>query len=247
MRARFELFAGISLAAHIGVFAWSLPRSTPQTSGAGSSTSAGAAAAIGGDTFDVPELEDPPDERGEQETAEEAPAIELDAPAANAPAGVARSTNAIPGSRRHPAHHAAAPPPPPEPATYGALGDRSAGDLIATFKRVFPIAASSDPLWNHVPVGFYADGDVTFTLAADGSLTDTTTSPAAAPAFRAAIERTTALLRHRLFTAANATTRLHMIVRVTDKLVNHGAFTIDAAGSFELPSGRHVSVSITVR
>ena len=32
--------------------------------------------------------------------------------------------------------------------------------------------------------------------------------------------------------------------RVTDKLVNHGAFTIDAAGSFELPSGRHVSVSI---
>jgi hypothetical protein len=38
-----------------------------------------------------------------------------------------------------------------------------------------------------------------------------------------------------------------MIVRVSDKLVNHGAFTIDAAGSFELPSGRHVSVSITVR
>jgi hypothetical protein len=124
------------------------------------------------------------------------------------------------------------------------VGDRTAGDLVATFKRVFPIAASSDPLWDRVPVGFYAEGDVTFFLAEDGSLTHATASAAAAPAFRAAVLRTTTLLKHRLFTARGAATHLHMVVRVTDHLVNHGAFTIDAAGSFELPSGRHVSVSI---
>ena len=66
-------------------------------------------------------------------------------------------------------------------------------------------------------------------------------------ALRAAIARTTQLLRHRLFTARGATTHLHMVVRVTDHLVNHGAFTIDAAGSFELPSGRHVGVAIVER
>jgi hypothetical protein len=54
-------------------------------------------------------------------------------------------------------------------------------------------------------------------------------------------------MRHRLFTSSGPTTHLHMVLRVTDKLVNHGAFTIDAAGSFELPSGRHVSVTIVER
>jgi hypothetical protein len=240
MKARFELFAGLSLAAHVAIFAGVAAKRDARTSEASASTTAnsGTSAAIGGETFDVPEMEEPQSSEG---TGEDAPPIELDNPSRSATA------NATSLPRAHAPRHAAAPPPPPDPATYGALGDRSAGDLVATFKRVFPIAVSSDPLWNHIPVGFYADGDVTFTLAPDGSLTTATASAAAAPAFRAAIARTTTLLRHRLFTASGETTRLHMIVRVTDKLVNHGAFTIDAAGSFELPSGRHVSVSIAVR
>ena len=240
-RGRFELFAGISLAAHVAIFAgMTSKRERPGEASASTSANTGTSAAIGGDTFDVPDLEDLPND---QTPSDETPPIELDGPNASATATATRTA-----TTRH-ARHASPPPPPPppDPATYGALGDRSAGDLVATFKRVFPIAASSDPLWNHVPVGFYADGDVTFTLAPAGSLTNATASASAAPAFRAAIARTTTLLKHRLFTAVGATTRLHMIVRVTDKLVNHGAFTIDAAGSFELPSGRHVSVSITVR
>jgi hypothetical protein len=249
MRARFELFAGVSLVAHAAIFAGMAIRREARTGdSASASTTTGASAAIGGDTFDVPELEDVP---ASEPASEESPPIEIDDPTSGVATSTAGSSPAPASAPRARAarrtNAPAPPPPPPDPATYGALGDRSAGDLIATFKRVFPIAASSDPLWNHVPVGFYADGDVTFTLAPDGSLTTATASAAAAPAFRAAIARTTTLLRHRLFTAQGATTRLHMIVRVTDKLVNHGAFTIDAAGSFELPSGRHVSVSITVR
>ena len=72
-------------------------------------------------------------------------------------------------------------------------------------------------------------------------------SASAAPAFRVAILQTTTLMKHRLFTARGAATHLHMIVRVTDRLVNHGAFTIDAAGSFELRSGKHVSVTTVER
>ena len=85
------------------------------------------------------------------------------------------------------------------------------------------------------------------TLAADGSLTRVSTSADSTPAFRAAIERTALVLKHRLFTAKGAATRAHMILRVTDKLVNHGAYTIDASGSFELPSGRHISVTTVER
>ena len=245
MKARFELFAGLSLLAHAAAFVGVAVRRDAPASASSTGTTPGASAAIGGDTFEVPEVEDVasqvPSEEGT--TGEEAASIEIDAPPATKGAlATARHSLSARAS-----HRSAAPPPAPEPASYGALGDRSAGDLVATFKRVFPIAASSDPLWNSVPVGFYADGDVTFFLAPYGSLTDATASAAAAPAFRAAFTRTMTLLRHRLFTAQAATTHLHMVVRVTDKLVNHGAFTIDSAGSFELPSGRHVSVSITAR
>jgi hypothetical protein len=112
---------------------------------------------------------------------------------------------------------------------------------------MFPVGASYDPLWERVPVGFYAEGDVTFHLATDGSLTHVTVSASAAPAFRMAIQQTTTLLKHRLFTSRGEATHVHMVVRVTDRLANHGAFTIDAAGSFELRSGKHVSVSIGER
>jgi hypothetical protein len=239
MRTRFELFAGLSLAAHVAVFTAVASRRPPRVSESGTGSATGASAAIGGDTFEVPEVEDL---ASGEAASEESPALEID----EAEGALARPSRAAsPHSASRASHRAAA--PPPEPAAYGAVGDRAAGDLVTTFRRAFATAASADPLWNGIPVGFYADGDVTFALAPDGSLTDTTVSATAAPAFRAAVLRTAALLRHRLFTAQGATTRTHMVVRVSDRLVNHGAFTIDATGSFELPSGRHVSVAVTVR
>jgi hypothetical protein len=246
-KARFELFAGISLALHGAVLAGAMAKrvSVPVAASASDGTAAGSSAAVGGETFDVSEVADAPaTEPGSDET----PPIEIDQPAEPTegigPGAVARTDTRA----RHPAHAPAAPPSPPPPTPqYGAVGDRSAGDLVQTFKRVFPIAASSDPSWDHVPVGFYADGDVTFVLGEDGSLEHATASASSAAAFRTAIGRTTTLMKHRLFTAASPTTHLHMVLRVTSQLVNHGAFTIDAAGSFELPSGRHVSVTIAER
>jgi hypothetical protein len=250
LKSRFEVFTALSLALHLGVFAAAFARRTQPVrpdagAGAGSSAAGQGAAAIPGETFEVPEMES-----AEEESAggpESAP-TEVDGPTAPPQAsGDLPSARKAHGSRgklsRSPPEAASEVPPP----AYGAVGDRTAGDLVTTFKRVFPIAASSDPLWDHVPVGFFAEGEVTFFLAEDGSLTHATASASAAPAFRAAIQRTTALLKHRLFTARGATTHLHMVVRVSDHLLNHGAFTIDAAGSFELPSGRHVSVSIVER
>lgn len=255
-KARFEVFAGISLALHGAVLAGAMAKhvAAPAAVSASDGTAAGASAAVGGETFDVSEVADTPAaEPGNNET----PPIEIDQPAepsepteAIGPSAVGPVEARARHAASHRAHAPAAPPSPPPlppPPQYGAVGDRSAGDLVQTFKRVFPIAASSDPSWDHVPVGFYADGDVTFVLDPDGALEHATASAASAAAFRAAVGRTTTLMKHRLFTSTGATTRLHMVLRVTDKLVNHGAFTIDAAGSFELPSGRHVSVTITER
>jgi hypothetical protein len=245
LKSRFEAFAAVSLALHVGLFAGVAlhrRRPPPPEAGAAGPTPGEGAAAVPGETFEVPEME---------EATEEAPGgaegepIELDGP--NVPPAAARGDTTVTRSARAsrgPTARTQGAAPTEPPPLYGAVGDRTAGDLVTTFKRVFPIAASSDPLWDRVPVGFYAEGDVTFFLAEDGSLTHATASASAAPAFRAAVLRTTTLLKHRLFTARGAATHLHMIVRVSDHLVNHGAFTIDAAGSFELPSGRHVSVSI---
>jgi hypothetical protein len=268
---RFSTFAILSVALHAGLFfagAGAVARRAPdeaearKAAGAGPTTSAvGATAAIGGETFEVPELTTPEDESAAATTTDP---IELDGPktpattsAAQTPPGEAdpaepgvgpapRATKA-PAHAARGGHHSSAAAPPPEPVLYGAVGDRAAGDLVDTFKRTFPIAASHDALWSNVPIGFYAGGDVTFTLAADGALEHATTSANAAPAFRTAIERTVALLKHRVFTAKGAVTRLHMVVRVSDQVVNHCAFTIDARGNFDLPSCRHISVTISER
>jgi len=248
-KARFELFAGISLPLHGAVLAGAVAKraSAPVATSASDGTAAGSAAAVGGETFDVSEVADSP---AADPGSDETPPIGIDQPA-EPTEGVGQSAAAPREARLrravgHHAHAPAAPPSTPLPQ-YGAVGDRSAGDLVQTFKRVFPIAASSDPSWDQVPVGFFADGDVTFVLGEDGSLEHATASASSAAAFRTAIGRTTTLMKHRLFTAASPTTHLHMVLRVTSQLVNHGAFTIDAAGSFELPSGRHVSVTIAER
>ena len=129
---------------------------------------------------------------------------------------------------------------------YGAVGDRAAGDLVTTFKRVFPIAVSSDSLWDHVPVGFYAKER------------SRSSSPRTAPDAhdRKRFRRPGVIGRHHaerdppqaphLYGARRDDARAHG--RARDRSPReHGAFTIDAAGSFELPSGRRVSVSIVER
>jgi hypothetical protein len=251
LKSRFELFAATSIAIHAAVFAGVLMKRShpvPPDAGAAGGTPGAGAATVAGDTFEVPDLEETTDESA---AGSEGAPIELDGPTVappdpNGETAIPRPTRRSHGGPAH-AHAPEAAPTEPPPPLYGAVGDRAAGDLVTSFKRMFPVGASYDPLWEKVPVGFYAEGDVTFYLAEDGSLTHTTVSASAAPAFRMAILQTTMLLKHRLFTAKGAATHLHMVVRVTDHLVNHGAFSIDAAGSFELRSGKHVSVSAVER
>jgi hypothetical protein len=252
-RLRFELFTATSLALHAALFVGFAMRRAPASLAAGASAGqpGQGSAAVAGETFEVPDLEQMPDETT---ASPEAPPIELDGPAAPTPEAngdapapkPSKKTRGVQAQAHASAPSAASEPPPP-PALYGAVGDRTAGDLVTSFKRMFPVGASYDPLWEKVPVGFYAEGDVTFHLAGDGTITHVTVSAAAAPAFKVAIQQTTTLLKHRLFTARGEATHVHMVVRVTGNVVNHGAFTIDSAGSFELRSGKHVSVSIVER
>jgi hypothetical protein len=247
LRSRFELFTAASLALHAGAFVLvqRARHTLPAETYAGASSTGSGPAGAAGDTFEIPDLEE---EAPVQAAAEPTPPADDDPRAApevtpSASGAEAERTEAR-AHRPHGAGHAtpaAAPSPPP---LYGAVGDRSAGDLVATFKRLFE-AESSDPAWDSVPIGFAADGEVIFVLAPDGTLTQAQ-ARSAAPLFRRVIDRIALLLRHRTFTARGATTRLRMVVRVTDKLENHGAFMIDANGSFER-GGRHVAVQIVER
>jgi hypothetical protein len=262
----FSLCALASLAVHLGLAAvMTLPLARgradePQHAGSGTTADTTGPAALGGETFEIQDESPPPEHAGDpgeraSEGAEAEARIPLELDESPSPSGVALPRPFAPrpaltpraASARSAREAIASAPPPPPPAMYGAVGDRAASDLVVTFKRAFPQAGSSDPTWNQVPVGFFAEGDVTFILSESGALTHARVSPAAAPAFRAAITRTVALIKGRSFTSRGAETRLHMRVHVSDTLTNHGAFTIDAAGSFELPSGRHVAVTIAER
>ena len=158
------------------------------------------------------------------------------------------ATGASHASHRGAPRVAAAAPSEPPPAVRRRPGIGPPGDLVTTFKRVF---LDRGELGSAVAAraGRVLRRGGRHLLPGRGRLAHPchpTASAAAAPAFRAAILRTATLLKHRLFTAHGATTHLHMVVRVSDHLVYHGAFAIDAAGSFELPSGlRKTSVSIT--
>ena len=263
-----SLCALASLAVHLGLAAAMGLRPArasradePQHAGSGTTAATSGPAALGGETFEIQDEAPPPEQAGDPgERAREGAEVEAPTPLeldeSPSPTGgslprpsAERSARSARAARAHAARDAvaSAPPPPPPPAVYGAVGDRSASDLVVTFKRAFPQAGSSDPTWNQVPVGFFAEGDVTFVLSESGGLVLARVSPPAAPAFRAVITRTVALIKGRSFTARGAETRLHMRVHVSDRLTNHGAFTIDAAGSFELPSGRHVAVTIAER
>jgi hypothetical protein len=261
--SRLPLFAAVSASIHAGIFfgpplfaligALLGSPTTREAAGGGAPTGTGETAAVAGETFEVPELETPP-----EETSRASDTIEIDrepeGASASAPASetatapeAASATASASARRGGKGHQASAPAPPPPPPLYGAVGDRAASDLVTSFNRAFPSAVSGDPQWDRVPVGFYAGGDVTFVLAPDGTLTGATVSANAAPLFRTALLRTFELLKHRVFTAKEATTRLHMVLRVSDQLTNHGAFTIDARGWFELRSGRRVTAKVTER
>jgi hypothetical protein len=251
LRSRFELFTAVSFALHAGVVVGMTYKHRPpppaeNAAYAGASNQGSGPAAAAGETFEVPDFQEPATEsppapeNAEPDEGETIPAPAL-APASPAPD--APGPRASPRAHAHGGTRVAPAPPPSPPPLFGAVGDRSAGDLAASFKQTF--GGGGDPLWDTVPVGFYANAEVTFELSPEGTLTQWSVATEA-PVFRKAIERTVQLLKHRTFTARGATTRLKMVVRVSDHLVNAGAFTVAANGWFER-GGRHVAVTISER
>ncbi len=261
LKLRFELFAAASLAIHAGVFASALvhrtPGRPPDSGASGGTQGAGSAAAIPGETFRGSGDRGPGgrERRRGREDADRARRPSGRVFPAERRGGRAERRRGQGGERAHRSPRARDDRTPRGGAGRAPAGSlwsrgqaRAAGDLVASFRHTFPIAASSGPLWD-------ARSDRVLRCRRRDVLSRRGRNAhprhrerrGHAPAFRSAILHTTTLLKHRLFTARGAVTHLHMVVRVTGQLVNHGAFTIDAAGSFELPSGRHVSVTIVER
>jgi hypothetical protein len=159
------------------------------------------------------------------------------------------------------------------PALFGAVGERSAADLVATFVRAFPQAASADPIWSSASFGA-AGADVALAIDDSGHLTRiaVTGSPSLgsttprftdmATGLRRGIDRTIGLLGGRLFTSRGAVTRLRIAARLSrDELhdglhgdvfaLSGGSFSGDVGSAFfALPAtagpGRRVDVEFRI-
>jgi len=142
-------------------------------------------------------------------------------------------------------------------ALFGAVGERSAAPLAATFARGFPQAASADPLWLSAPFGPAGSVDVDLTLDEEGALVDTRTSGNPGPALAEGIRRTLALIRARSFVAARRVTRLRVTASVTADQVHDGlhgeVFAIggsfeagEGSGFFALAVGRRIDIRVRI-
>ncbi len=140
-------------------------------------------------------------------------------------------------------------------ARFGAVGERGAAPLAATFTRGFPQAASADPIWLSVPFGSAGSAIVDLTLSEDGTLTDSRTRGSPSPALREGIRRTLALLRARSFVAEGEVTHLRVTATVSPDQVHDGlhgdTFALGAAfdggegsGFFSLNVGRRIDIRV---
>jgi hypothetical protein len=146
----------------------------------------------------------------------------------------------------------------PSTALFGAVGERAAAPLAATFTRGFPQAASADPLWITAPLGPAGTVDVDLTLDDQGALIDSRTSGASvSPALAEGVRRTLALIKARSFVAAARVTRLRVTATVTPDQIHDGlhgeVFAIGGTfddgqgnGFFALAVGRRIDVQVRV-
>ncbi len=221
-------------------------------------------AIVAGEHFTAPEMEDVrPDPPAPADDPPAAPPI---APPRSARAPT--STNALgasgpsaatppPGPRSSSAAPAIAGPEPP--TLFGALGDRSAVDLVLAFTRAFPQAASADPAWVTAPLGDAGTADVAITLDDTGRIAASESTGGTTP-LRAGVARTLALIGGRVFVARAASTRLRIHATIAADDVHDGlhgdVFALGAsvqAGAgegnafFALAVGRRVDLRILLR
>ena len=119
--------------------------------------------------------------------------------------------------------------------TYGAVGDRSASDLLTSFTHGFAQGASGDPAWRTVPLGSAGDATLTITLSDDGHVEGTSLAGNASPALSAGVKRTMALIGGRPFVARGKVTKLQLSATVSSDAVH------DNSGSDVFAVGRSVA------
>jgi hypothetical protein len=122
---------------------------------------------------------------------------------------------------------------------FGAVGDRSAGDLARAFTRDFPQAASGDPVWRTAPLGSAGEATVVLTLDDSGHIADVQVLGSPSSPLAQGIRRTMTLIRGRPFTARGKVTKLRLTATVSSDTVHDGlhgdVFAI--GGSFNDPEG----------
>lgn len=147
---------------------------------------------------------------------------------------------------------------PGSTAQYGAVGERSAGDLATAFTRGFPQAASADPAWRTAPLGAAGEADVVLTIDEGGRITSTQVLGSPSPALASGIRRTLALINGRQFVARGRVTRLHLSASVSADAIHDGlhgdVFAIggsfaagEGSGFFALAIGRRVDLRVRLR
>ncbi len=239
MRRAALVFLTASLVAHVGMFgtgAW-LAKHTAKKDTAPK-------VVFAGETFDIAE---------EENRREETPEVVNDVTERAAP----HEDDALtPRPRAHVAARGdrASSHEVDVPLTYGALGDRSAADVMVSIARGFPQAASTDPIWKTVAFGDAGSAILEIEIEPDGTLARWSLGQGASAALRQAFARTMAFIGSRTFLARSAVTKLRVTARVSTDAVRDGADAVYAIHSehegqrasayFSLSSGRRIDLTI---
>lgn len=118
---------------------------------------------------------------------------------------------------------------------YGAVGDRSATDLLTAITHGFAQGASGDPAWRSAPIGSAGEATLVLTLDESGHLEGEQLLGSPSPALASGIRRTLALVRGRPFVAKGKVTKLHLVANVSTDSVH------DATGGDVFAIGRSVA------
>jgi hypothetical protein len=140
------------------------------------------------------------------------------------------------------------------PATFGAVGDRSATLLLPAIARGFSEAASTDPAWRGVSLGDAGSATLEVELDDEGRMLRWSLGAGATPAMRQGFVRTMALIGGRSFIARGQTTKLAVSVHVTTDAVREGGESVYALHTesdgpvgnsyFSLSVGRRVDLTL---
>jgi hypothetical protein len=147
------------------------------------------------------------------------------------------------------------------PASFGAVGERGAVEIVPFFQRAFVQMASADPVWTKASFGTAGSTTLTLTIDGSGHLTGSNLGAGAGAALASSIARTLPLLAHRSFTAKGARSVLNLTAHVSPDAVHDGlhgnVFAIgvtsaDGSGAsgtawFSLTSGRRINLTIRAR